>query len=145
MKPFQGIFIAPALGSFVATFIMCLTPEVASHQFGGVLITYSIIGTIFGIISALLFGWPLALLFQRFKLNNLWHFILGGFFCALPFWVAWFYPFNSGHWEANKYINSIYFFSVGIFSGAIYWYLVIRNTHTNKTPQPTPKSGAAEL
>jgi hypothetical protein len=132
MKPLQGIFIAPALGAFIATFAMCLTPEVASHQFGSVLITYSIVGAIFGIISALLFGWPISLVFQRFKLIKLWHFILGGFVCALPFWVAWFYPFNSGHWDAKKYTNSIYFFSVGILSGATYWFLVIRTTHTNE-------------
>lgn len=133
MKPLNGLFIAPSLGVFIATFAMCLSPEVASHQFLWVLFTYSLIGAVFGIISAFMFGWPIALVFQRFNAAKLWHYVLGGFVCALPFWAAWFYPFNTGHWEAFKISNSIYFFGVGILSGAIYWYLVVRDQHTNKS------------
>jgi len=133
MKPLHGLFIAPSLGAFFVTFAMCLSPEVASHQFIGVLFIYTFIGAFFGIISALIFSWPIAMVFHYFNVTKLWHYALGGFVCALPFWVAWFYPFNSGHWEAFKISNSMYFFSVGILSGIIYWYLVVRDQHTNKS------------
>ena len=138
MKPLQGILIAPALGAFGGTFLICLGPEVSLHQFFGVLFVYSIVGSVFGTISAVLFGWPISLIFRKLNLFKLWHFAFGCAVCAAPFWAAWFYPFNTGHWAAFKVSNSIYFYSVGVLSGVIYWFLVVRGQHTNKYKQTQP-------
>jgi hypothetical protein len=140
MKPLQGIFIAPALGAFSGAFLFCLISEISLNKFFSVLFLYSIVGALFGIISAVLFGWPISLIFRKLNLVRLWHFAVGGAVCAAPFWTAWFYPFNTGHWAAFKVSNSIYFYGVGVLAGVIYWFLVVRGQHTNNQRQPMPSA-----
>lgn len=55
MKSAAGVFVTPILATFVATLTMCIVlHEVSSTQFIGVLFTYTIVGPIFAVISALL-------------------------------------------------------------------------------------------
>jgi hypothetical protein len=132
MKSVEGVFVTPILATFVATLIMCIiSHEVSSTQFIGVLFTYTFVGSIFAVISALLFGWPLSLIYRRFRFVKWWQFSIGGAICAFPFWVAWFYPFNSTHWEMHRVGSSAYFYGVGIISGYFYWHFVVRAKPTN--------------
>lgn len=132
MKPVEGVFVTPILATFVGTLIMCIiSHEVSSTQFIGVLFTYTFVGSIFAVISALLFGWPLSLIYRRFRFVKWWQFSIGGAIGAFPFWVAWFYPFNSTHWEMHRVGSSVYFYGVGIVSGYFYWRFVVRAKPTN--------------
>ncbi len=134
MKSAEGVFVTPIAATFVATLIMCIiSHEVSSSQFIGVLFTYTFVGSLFAVISALLFGWPLSLIYRRFYFVKWWQFCIGGAICTIPFWVAWFYPFNSNHWEMYRIGNSIYFYGVGILGGYFYWHFVVRVKPTNKS------------
>ena len=110
-----------------------LSSDVSATQFLEVVLTYSFAGAIFAIFSALLFGWPLSLIFNHFGFSKWWQFCLGGAVCAVPLWIAWFYPFNSGHWQAYRITNSIYFYGVGVLGGYIYWLVVAWCQPTNKS------------
>ena len=144
MKCTQGIFFAPIAAAFLGTLVMCFfSSKVSSTQFAGVLFTYSLVGSVFGILSAAIFGWPLSFVFRSFSLTSWWQFCLGGLLCALPFWIAWFYPFNTGHWEAYRVSNSLYFFGVGMLAGVIYWRFVVRRQPTNKSSKKDAQTARA--
>lgn len=133
MKPTKGIFTASGLAALVGTVLMgILSPDVTSAQFTGFVLTYTFVGSFFAVICALLFGWPLSIIYTRLGMLNWWQYCVGGILCALPFWVIWFYPFNTGHWQAYRISNSIYFFGVGMLGGYFYWWLVVKAQLTNK-------------
>ena len=134
MRAMKGIVAASFLAALVGTISMgILSPEVSATQFVGVVFIYTLVGSLFAICCALLFDWPLSLIYSRLGLASWWQFCIGGAICALPFWIGWFYPFDTGHWEAYRVSNSLYFLSVGVLGGYFYWWLVVR-------PQPTNKS-----
>ena len=133
MKSAEGVFVTPILATFVATLIMCImSQDVSSAKFISVVFTSTFFGSLFAVISGLLFGWPLSLIYRRFCLVRWWQFCVGGAICAFPFWVAWFYPFSSTHWEMYRVTNSMYFYGVGILAGYFYWRFVVRVKRTNK-------------
>ena len=144
MKSVQGIFLAPILASIICTLTMCIiSPHVGLSQIISAFIIYSAVGSIFGVVSAVMFGWPLYLLFNKFKICRWWQFGLGGVICTIPIWVAWFYPFNTGHWQTYVFSNSIYFFSVGGLAGLLFWYFVVQCQPTNKALN-SPTAGTAK-
>jgi len=134
VTPRRAIFLAPFLGVFISTFLMCIvSKEVSSNKFFSVLMVYSLVGYIFSIVSAVIFGLPLSAIFRRLNLTLWWQYVIGGIFCAVPFWFLWFFPFNTEHWKQYRFVNSIYFYSVGAISGAIYWLLVCYGLFPNKS------------
>ena len=142
MKPFKGFLLAPIVGAFFGTLLMSiLSNEVSLSQMPSVLFVYTFVGSIFALFSAGTFGVALYFIFQKLRLTNLLAYFLGGLLCAAPFWIAWFYPFEGGHWESYKYTNSLYFFGVGAIGGLTFWYLVVRPMHSNKALQPTADGG----
>jgi hypothetical protein len=123
---------------------MCIfSPDVSAAQIIGVLFVYSLVASIFSTAFALLLGWPLSLLYRRLGLARWWQFCLGGVICAVPFWFAWFYPFNTGHWEAYGVHNSLYFYGVGFLGGYFYWRFVVRPQPTNKSNNFAPSGAGA--
>ena len=101
MKPTSGLFISSFLAAFLGTVAMAsLSSEASSSAVGSLVFVYTLVGAAFAILSAFVFGWPLSKLYKRVGFFKWWQYALGGAACALPFWVAWFYPFNTGHWEA---------------------------------------------
>ena len=139
MTPKQAIFLAPLLGAFISTFFMCLMSEaVSSNSFFSILIMYTLAGYIFSILSAVMFGLPLSAIFRRLDLKRWWQYGIGGLLCAIPFWLLWFFPFDTEHWKQYRLINSIYFFSVGLTSGIIYWLLVVHVLFPNKSLKDAP-------
>lgn len=133
MSPTKGIFLAPVIGSFVATLVFCFTPGVQSHQVMGVLFTYSLVGAVFGWFSALIFGWPLTTFFNKYNLNKMWQYAVGGTLCALPFTFLWLSSSNNDYRETYGIGITFYFLNVGLVSGITYWALVIGKLHTNKS------------
>lgn len=139
MTSTQGIITGSVGAAFIATLgMVVLSSEVSSGQFAGVIFAYSLVGSVLAVFSAFLFGWPLSLLFQRLGFIRWWQYCVGGAICAFPFWFAWFYPFNNGHWEAYRVSNSAYFYSVGVIAGFIYWWCVVRPINkSNQQGRPT--------
>ncbi|WP_141398469.1 MULTISPECIES: hypothetical protein [Microbulbifer] len=133
MRSAQGIIIGSVGAAVIATLGMAVvSPEVPFNQIPAVVFVYSLVGSIFAVVSAFLFGWPLSLLYKRLGFASWWQYCFGGAFCAFPFWVAWFYPFNGEHWEVYRVSNSVYFYSVGIIAGYIYWWCVVRPINKSK-------------
>ena len=127
MTSVRGIITGSVAATFIATLGMGIfSSEVSIGQFASVVLVYSLIGSVVAIVSAFLIGWPLSLLFRRLGLMGWWQYCIGGAVCAFPFWFAWFYPFNTGHWYAYRASNSTYFYSVGAIAGFIYWWYVVR-------------------
>jgi len=133
MTAAQGIITASITAAFTVTVAMVvLSSDVSEAQIAGVVFVYSLVGSVFAIISAFLFGWPLSVLYRRLDFTLWWQYSIGGAICAFPFWFIWFYPFDTGHWEAYRLSNSAYFYSVGIFAGYIYWWCVVRPINKSK-------------
>ena len=133
MKPILGILVSAITATFVCTLIaFVLLPEKSTSQFVAALLTYSFVGSLFAIFSALIFGWPLSLIFRRFGFIQWWQFCIGGVICAFPLWAAWFYPFDGGHWEAYRITNSLYFYGIGSLGGFLYWWFVVRHVQNDK-------------
>jgi len=125
----KGMIIGPVCGAIAGTVIMLFfdpSNELSIAVAIDVVIIYSLVGSVIGWLVAGIIGNPMYLIYRRMGWNKLWHYLLGGIVCAVPFWAFWFYPFNSGHWEAYKYINTIYFFSVGAVAAVVFWWLSIR-------------------
>lgn len=70
-----------------------------------------------GYMLALILGVPLLLLFQYFKWNHWWHFLLGGGFIGLVPGVIFLSSVSSA--ELPLLIGSL--FAVGMFAGAVFW------------------------
>jgi hypothetical protein len=140
MKPIIGLFVAPILGAFLGTVSMVVVSGVEPNQILSVLFVYTLVGSVIGVVIAIFLGWPLFQAYKFFGMYKIWQYAIGGVLCALPFWALWFYPFNTGHWAVYRYVNTFYFFSVGIFSAIAFWFFVVRKMHTNK--QLNSDSGA---
>lgn len=135
------------MGAFLGTILMVFASDIEANQILSVLFVYTLVGSVIGMIIATFLGWPLFQAYKFFGMYRAWQFAIGGALCALPFWALWFYPFNSNHWATYRYVNSFYFFSVGIFSAIAFWYFVIRKMYTNNqlntdsgTDAPPPAS-----
>jgi hypothetical protein len=145
MTSVQGIITGSVAAVFISTVGMGLfSSEVSEGQFVSVVLIYSLVGSVFAVFSAFIFGSPLSLLFRRFGLVRWWQYCMGGAVCAFPFWFAWFYPFNTGHWVAFRVSNSAYFYSVGVIAGFIYWWCVVRPINKSKQ-QGRPTSWSAPV
>ena len=143
-KTTEGFFLAPIAGAFAGTTIMLFIDPGGSYTGSilGIVFFFTFVGSIFGWILGILIGYPLFRLFEKLGWRKLWQYSLGGIACAFPFWFAWFYPFNSGHWNAYKYSNSTVFFAAGIVSAIVFWVIrILPDQHSNKELQRTAESG----
>jgi hypothetical protein len=145
MTSAQGIYISSVTAAFLVTLVMAVvSSEVSTNQFAGVVFIYTLVSSVFATICGFMFGWPLSFLFKRLGFTRWWQYLFGGTACAAPFWFMWFYPFDTGHWEAYRVSNSAYFYSVGAVSGLVYWWLVVRPINKSKQ-QGRPTSWSAPV
>lgn len=122
------MIIGAVCGAFIGTMLMlALDPieKLTATVIINTLFLYTFVGSVFAWIVAGVIGIPLYLLYRRMGWVKLWQYLLGGMFCAIPFWALWFYPFDTVHWEVYKYSNTIYFFSVGGIAAGVFWWLSI--------------------
>lgn len=73
------------------------------------------------IITALVFGLPLALLLWKLHLTRWWQFGIAGFVCALPVWIELAQPFVSSRWAQSGLYDSLNYLGSGVAGGLAYW------------------------
>jgi hypothetical protein len=133
MQAKSGLYLSPIIGALCGNTMLVLLSGVLPNQIFDILFVYTLIASIIGWAIAVVIGWPLFLIFERFGFRSLWQHAIGGALCALPFWLLWSYSLDSGTWLAHKYVNTFYIFSVGISSAIAFWIFVVRPTLIKKS------------
>ena len=149
-RMFRTVFllIASSLGGVVAStsfgcgmFLLVYTP--APRETVSCALPFMwLFGFHAAVFLALIFGFPAALLFRRLGYAKWWQFALGGIFIALPFWTAYFWPFNHGIWFAIWHYNSVQFFGAGGIGGVLFWWLSVRAAERSNKPLHPSAFGA---
>jgi hypothetical protein len=92
-------------------------------------------------VLSLVLGFPAALIFRKLGYTSWWQFGLVGTLIAVPFWAAYFWPFNHGHWYATWFYNSFQFFGAGALGGLLFWWFAIRAVGRSNNAMHRPDPG----
>lgn len=87
------------------------------------------VGSLVAIVTSLVGGLPMWLLFRRFGLERHWQYALGGMLCALPGWYMLAQPFDSARWHHAGGFDSLNYLGSGAFGGFFFWLLLKSMRH----------------
>jgi hypothetical protein len=118
--------VAAVLGVVAATFCTCGIGLVSGTSTWCGLPLFWFIGFPMAIVSALVFGAPVAFIYRRFGLVQWWQFVLGATIAAIPFWFELAEPFDSPRWKQSGFFDSLNYLGSGAFAGLFYWWFVTK-------------------
>jgi hypothetical protein len=114
---------AAVVGVTAATFTTCGVGLAQGTGGWCALPLFWLIGFPLAIVSALIFGLPLALVFRKLRLTQWWQFGTGGFVCAIPVWIELSQPFTSVRWPQSGLYDSLNYLGSGLASGLSFWWI----------------------
>lgn len=117
-----GFIIAPVFGAMSGALVLVLASGFSSLNASHLDLFFLVFlfSSAAGIMSALLFGWPISIFFRRYGLTKSRHYLIGGALCAVPAAIV------------IQSVASIYALFVGMLSGYYYWWGLIRSESNNK-------------
>ena len=114
---------AAVIGVTVATFTTCGVGLAHGTGIWCALPLVWFIGFPLAVITALIFGLPLAFVFWKLRLTRWWQFGISGFICAIPLWIKLAEPFTSVRWAQSGLYDSLNYHGSGLAGGLAYWWI----------------------
>ena len=115
--------ISGAAGTMAATTITCGVGRLnGTDTWCGVGFIW-IVAIPVSVLVALLLGGPLAMAFNRLKIEAWWQYGLAGFAASLPVWAALSQPFESARWQSDGPYDTLNYVGSGVLSAMAYWFL----------------------
>jgi hypothetical protein len=139
-RAFAIMCIAAVLGVVAATSSTCAVGLLSGTGIWCGLPFVWIFGVPMAVVSALVLGIPLLILFRKFQLTQWWQYTTGGALASIPLWYYFAQPFSSPRWQASGFFDSLNYLGTGMFAGLFFWLLLRKCKDpllSNKTIEPT--------